>query len=173
MLKGVLRKKDARGLWGVSGSCRSRLESKFVVEISPDGLGQNSMIARNPVSRESPHRSACHRFGYPGLQAGVLARVPSKSWASHTAMAMNASPAKKPLTPRLAVPPLPKGEGEKSKSQPSPRGEGARRRRAGAGSLSTPLDFDGAQRGGDSWWRHGGNSKYNCLLTRRNSAHLK
>jgi hypothetical protein len=57
---------------------------------------------------------------------------------------MNASPAEKPLTPRLAVPPLPKGEGEKSKSQPSPRGEGARRRKAGEGSLSTPLDFDGA-----------------------------
>jgi hypothetical protein len=60
-------------------------------------------------------------------------------------MAMNAPPAKKPLTLRLAVPPLPKGEGENSKSQPSPRREGARRRRAGEGSLSTPLDFDGAQ----------------------------
>jgi hypothetical protein len=46
--------------------------------------------------------------------------------------------------PRLAVPPLPKGEGEKSKSQPAHRGEGARRRRAGEGALSTPLDFDGA-----------------------------
>jgi hypothetical protein len=52
--------------------------------------------------------------------------------------------AKKPLTPRLAVPPLPNGEGEKSKSQPSPRGEGARRRRTGEWSLSTLLDFDGA-----------------------------
>jgi hypothetical protein len=67
-----------------------------------------------------------------------------QSRASQTSMAMNASPATKPLTPRLAVPPLPKGEGEKSKSQPSPRGEGARRRRAGEGFLSTPLNFDGA-----------------------------
>jgi hypothetical protein len=71
-------------------------------------------------------------------------RVPSKSQAPDTSIAMNASPAKRPLTPRLAVPPLPKGEGKKSESQPSPRGEGARRRRAGEGSLSTPLDFDGA-----------------------------
>jgi hypothetical protein len=47
------------------------------------------------------------------------------------------------LTPRLAVPPLPRGEGEKSGSHPSPKGEGARRRRAGEGSLRRPLDFDG------------------------------
>jgi len=59
-------------------------------------------------------------------------------------MATIASAAKKPLAPRLAVPPLPKGEGEKSKSQPSPRGEGTRGRRAGEGFLSTPLEFDGA-----------------------------
>ena len=50
-------------------------------------------------------------------------RVPSELRVSHTSMAMNASPAKKPLTPSLAVPPLPKGEGEESKSQPSPGGE--------------------------------------------------
>jgi hypothetical protein len=70
--------------------------------------------------------------------------VPSKSRASRTSAVMNVSPAKQPLTPRLAVPPLPKREGEKSKSQPSPRGDGARRRRAGEGSLSTPLHLDGA-----------------------------
>ena len=40
-----------------------------------------------------------------------LRRVPSKSRVSHTSGAMNALLAKRPLTHRLAVPPLPKGEG--------------------------------------------------------------
>ena len=70
--------------------------------------------------------------------------VPSMPRASHTSVAMRASPAKKPLTPRLAGPPLPKGEGEKSKPQPSPRSEGTQRWRAGEGAHSTLLDFGGA-----------------------------
>ena len=38
-----------------------------MVQTSQDGLGQNLMIPRNPVSGESLHRSAYRRFGY-GIQ---------------------------------------------------------------------------------------------------------
>ena len=66
-------KKTLRALSGVSGSRRNPLKSIFVVQTSQDGLGQNLMIARNPVSGESLHRAACRRFWYPGAQAGVWA----------------------------------------------------------------------------------------------------
>jgi len=71
-------------------------------------------------------------------------KIPSKSRAPDTSMAINASPAKKPLTARLALPAL-TGERERNQNHsPLTGGEGARRRRAGEGSRSTPLDFDGA-----------------------------
>jgi hypothetical protein len=41
----------------------------------------------------------------------VRARAPPKSWLPHVHSALNPSFAKKALTHRLAVPPLPKGEG--------------------------------------------------------------
>jgi hypothetical protein len=63
-------------------------------------------------------------------------KVPLKSRAPDTSMAMNASPAKEPLTPRLAVPPLP-GEREGNQS-PSPlTGEWAP---AGGGRVRVPFE---------------------------------
>ena len=50
-------------------------------------------------------------------------------------MGTNSSPPKKPLTPRLAVPPLPKGEGEKPESHLSPLGKGWDFDRANGGEL--------------------------------------
>jgi hypothetical protein len=71
-------------------------------------------------------------------------KIPSKSRAPDTSMAINASPAKKPLTARLALPAL-TGERERNQNHsPLTGGEGARRRRAGEGSLRSPLDFHGA-----------------------------
>ncbi len=66
-------KKTLRALSGASGSRRNPLKSIFVVQTSQNGLGQNSMIARNPVSGESLHCAACRRFWYPWPQAGVWA----------------------------------------------------------------------------------------------------
>ena len=62
-------KKTLRALSGVSGSRCNPLKSTFVVQTSQDGLGQNSMIARNPVSGESLHRAACRRSWSPAPSA--------------------------------------------------------------------------------------------------------
>jgi hypothetical protein len=61
-------KKTLRAPSRVSGSRRNPLKSIFVVQTSQDRLGQNSMIARNPVSGESLHRAACRRFWYCAYQ---------------------------------------------------------------------------------------------------------
>ncbi len=68
-------KKVLRALSGVSGSRRNPLKSIFVVQTSQDGLGQNSMIARNPVSGESLHRAVFRRFWHPRPQAEVWAAL--------------------------------------------------------------------------------------------------
>ena len=66
----ILRKKALRMLSEVSGSRRNPLKPIFVVQTSQDGLGQNSMVARNSVSGESRHRAVLRRFWYPWPQAG-------------------------------------------------------------------------------------------------------
>ena len=81
---------------------------KFADEATPPGRRKK---AAHPLlfyhSLEASLDAESHR-------ARETFRVPSKSDGVE----------KGPLTHRLAVPPLPKGEGQKSKSQPSPLGRG-------------------------------------------------
>jgi hypothetical protein len=62
-------------------------------------------------------------------------RAPSKSSVPHTYRAMNASSASRPLTHRLAVPPLPPERDKKSKIAALSLGERGDRKAVGEGSL--------------------------------------
>jgi len=69
----VLCRKYALGGSGGSGSRRSPLKSILVIHASQGGLGQYSMITRNPVSAVLLHCVRCRPFGYTGTHAGVWA----------------------------------------------------------------------------------------------------
>ena len=74
------------------------------------GAGRTKGWSRDFGGAEAPPFRQSPRAFQPGEKTG-LGRLPSLSRVPHTSRATNASSASRPLTPRLAVPPLPPGRG--------------------------------------------------------------